>query len=251
LANATEAANASKKPSARLKVEAPDDFNGKPISIESFIRSLEFYYLSAGGELSDKEKVVYALSKIKGTETCDNWRDLIYQEIAALNGETGTWAEFMGKFRKGFTHIPNAEKAKNELQKISQGKNTAEEYVTWFKAIAMVSGLDYATWVMFFKKGLAGNLRDKIYNSEIVPGNDTKEHFEEWCKRHAFSTIIGAWHKPTGEVLIIVLVAEIADNRRTSRQPHQSRDSPEIRMPWISIRQKRKANALVVGKRDI
>jgi len=183
LANATEAANASKKPSARLKVEAPDDFNGKPISIESFIRSLEFYYLSAGGELSDKEKVVYALSKIKGTETCDNWRDLIYQEIAALNGETGTWTEFTGKFRKGFTHIPNAEKAKNELQKISQGKSTAEEYVTRFKAIAMVSGLDYATWVMFFKKGLAGNLRDKIYNSEIVPGNDTKEHFEEWCKK--------------------------------------------------------------------
>ena len=183
LANATEAANASKKPSARLKVEAPDDFNGKPMSIESFIRSLEFYYLSAGGELTDREKVVYALSKIKGTEACDNWRDLIYQEIASLDGETGTWAEFTEKFRKGFTHIPNAEKAKNELQKISQGKNTAEEYVTRFKAIAMVSGLDYATWIMFFKKGLTGNLRDKIYNSEIVPGNDTKAHFEEWCKK--------------------------------------------------------------------
>ena len=183
LANATEAANAAKKPSAQLKVEAPDNFNGKPMSIETFIRSLEFYYLSAGGELTDKEKVVYALSKIKGTEACDNWRDLIYQEIATLNGETGTWIAFTDKFRKGFTHIPNAEKAKNELQKISQGKNTAEEYVTKFKAIAMVSGLDHATWIMFFKKGLANNLRDKIYNSEIVPGNDTKEHFEEWCKK--------------------------------------------------------------------
>jgi len=47
----------------------------------------------------------------------------------------------------------------------------------------MVSGLDYMTWTLFFKKGLAGNLRDKIYNGEIIPGNDTKAHFEEWCKK--------------------------------------------------------------------
>jgi len=45
LANTTEATNASQKPSARLKVEAPDDFNGKPMSIKTFIWSLEFYYL--------------------------------------------------------------------------------------------------------------------------------------------------------------------------------------------------------------
>jgi len=56
LANATEAANASKMPSAQLTVEAPDDFSGKPMGIETFIRSLKFYYLSAGGALSDKEK---------------------------------------------------------------------------------------------------------------------------------------------------------------------------------------------------
>jgi len=74
-------------------------------------------------------------------------------------------------------------KEKNELQKNSQGKNMAEEYVTWFKAITMVSGLDYPTWIMFFKNGLAGNLWDKIYNSEIVPGNDTEKDFQEWCKK--------------------------------------------------------------------
>jgi len=150
--------------------------------IETFVRSIEFYLLSVG-ESGDKEWIVYTLSKIKGTEACDNWRDLIYQEITASNEETGVWQEFTDKFQKGFTHISNAEKAKNKLQKISQGKNMAEEYVTQFKAISMVSGLDYPTWIMFLKKGLAGNLRDKIYNSEIVPGNDTEKDFQEWCKK--------------------------------------------------------------------
>lgn len=100
----------------------------------------------------DFQKIVYAISYIRGGHA-GPWAESEFEKMVAETDEqheARTWAAFEALFLAVFGRADESKWVANELQKLRQGKDTVEEYVAKFEAIAKRADLgDKAERVLF------------------------------------------------------------------------------------------------------
>ena len=81
-----------------LKVATPDPFTGDLTKTEAFITSLMLYFVGRGEDLTDGQKMTFALSYMKGG-TAGQWA---MSKVKQLQKEGQTWDEFLDDFKASF-----------------------------------------------------------------------------------------------------------------------------------------------------
>lgn len=164
-----------------LKVAPPDTFDGTLSTTETFLSQLALYFEGKKHELqADSDKITFALSYMKGG-TAGPWAKRKVKEFVTSPSAIQTWEEFAEEFFSVFGDPDLAGTAREKMEHLKQGSQTAEEYVAKFREIKDDTGYNDAALVDRFEKGLNSALVDKIYALPEMP--NTLNHWIEWATK--------------------------------------------------------------------
>jgi len=155
----------------KLDVTAPEKFSGSPEKVDGFLNALVFYF--KGKKIaSDEARIIFTLSIIVGgtNNIATNWADLqrkliVEESIDALT----TWDTFRTAFIAYFKYSSTKDELQTKLTKLTQGKGTADEYITQFKGIMNGTGFNQDALLYWFKIGLNDGLRASVWNLRPTP----------------------------------------------------------------------------------
>ena len=154
---------------AKLKMAAPDIFDGDLTKAEAFIASCELYFCGNLKEVSCTQKVYFALSYMKG-KIAGQWSKRKFKEYSSMGGGAGpTWEEFVLDFADTFYDPDQEGTARHKLRSLKQGNSTCDEYVANFKELMGLTGFNDAALKTEFEHGLSHSLVTKIYTLQHHP----------------------------------------------------------------------------------
>jgi hypothetical protein len=160
------------------KVATPDPFSGDRKKAKSFLRQVLVYVAGKSDEFpDDSTKVLFMLSYMKDG-LAGKWGDARATSWYVLQSEpVPTWMAFLRLFGDQFRDTQEAETARSELDSLSQGCLSADEYILMFQEIAALTGYNDVALVDKFERGLHSALRKRIYDLPDVPTT-----LEDWYK---------------------------------------------------------------------
>jgi len=161
-----------------IKVAPPDPFSGNLAKTEEFITSLMLYFVSKGEDLTDGQRMTFALSYMKGG-TAGQWAK---RKVKQLQKEGQNWDEFLADFQASFSDPDPAGTARHKIDLLRQGSNSADEYVASFRELMDDTGFNDAALVDKFEKGLDGHLWKTIRSLPVVP--DTLDDWVSEALKH-------------------------------------------------------------------
>lgn len=167
----------------KLKPEAPGIYDGTGSKAQGFLLELDMYFDALGVE-DQHQKIIYALSKIRGGtgEVATHWanstRTLIQQRKAEGTQHFNSWEQFKVTLTSHFVLQPSSETAIENLRALEMGTKTCEEYTVLFQGYASQSGYNNAALLEEYKRGLNKRLRDKIYG--LIPMPTT---IDDWAAK--------------------------------------------------------------------
>lgn len=175
LIQATQSLSENRSGKNRIKIAEPDDFSGKAEDAKKFLTQCDTYFESCS-DATDAQKIACALSHMKVgnallfAEGVRKARSSFNPEVHQVSDKYyQTWTSFVTNFKSVFHERDAIAKAQEKLQNIHQGFRTAEEYVLEFSRYEVDAEFDEKANLAFFKKGLQGWIRDKIYGMELIP----------------------------------------------------------------------------------
>jgi hypothetical protein len=184
LQQALSSLNTQPKSSPRgLKVAPPDPFDGTLSNTETFLSQLILYFAGKKHELpGDLDKITFALSYMKGG-TAGPWAKKKVKEFAAVSPKTvdQTWDQFRDEFLSVFGDPDPAGTAREKMEHLKRGNQTADEYIAKFRELKDDTGYNDAVLVDRFEKGLNSALVDKIYALPEMP--QTLDCWVLWATR--------------------------------------------------------------------
>jgi hypothetical protein len=154
-----------------LKISPPDVFTGNSKDAETFLSQLALYF--TGRKIEGDERVIFALSYMKGG-TAGPWAKLKVKEFGTKK-QVQDWEEFLTEFTQVFGDPDPSFTARQRMDSLKQGNNTAEDYVASFREIKDETGFNDAALIDKFERGLNSNLVDKIYSLPEMP-----KTLDEW-----------------------------------------------------------------------
>ena len=170
-----------KSSSKGLKVAPPDPFDGTLSNAETFLSQLLLYFTGKKHELpADSDKITFALSYMKGG-TAGPWAKRKVREIVAFPSMNQTWDQFKEEFVSVFGDPDLAGTAREKMEHLKQGNQTADEYIAKFRELKEDTGYNDAALVDRFEKGLNSALVDKIYALPEMP--QTLDHWVFWATK--------------------------------------------------------------------
>lgn len=174
--------NTQPKSSPRgLKVAPPDPFDGTLSNTETFLSQLVLYFAGKEHEMpADLDKITFALSYMKGG-TAGPWAKKKVKEFAASSRVEQTWDQFRDEFLSVFGDPDFAGTAREKMEHLKQGNQTADEYVAKFRELKDDTGYNDAALMDRFEKGLNSALVDKIYALPEMPQN--LDHWVLWATK--------------------------------------------------------------------
>ena len=170
-----------------VKVPAPEEFDGSPAKLKAFLTQCDLVFTMRSEKFaSGKAKLLYVLAHCnKGSALAWKERilsapDKILEAIAKQVESTGctVWEAIKELFQETFQNTTDIAEAKANLFNIRQGDRKVEEYNTDFMLLQMRSGLRGGVTDMFYIRGLRPVIRQRIYDSGIIPSN-----LDGWMER--------------------------------------------------------------------
>lgn len=163
-----------------LKVAPPDPFDGTLSTTETFLSQLALYFEGKKHEqLADSDQITFALSYMKGG-TAGPWAKRKVKQFATFK-EVQTWDEFLEEFMSVFGDPDLAGTAREKIDHLKQGNQTAEEYIAKFRELKDDTGYNDTALMDRFEKGLNSALVDKIYTLPEMP--QTLDHWGLWATK--------------------------------------------------------------------
>ena len=157
-------------PSAKeLCLRTPEDYDGKEVTFQAWIRSIELYLL-VNEEIynTNQKKIAFILSFMKKGSAL-GWA-IIFTSDAIDNKKFGTFADFKNSLTKAFLTTNLKAKALTCLQSIAQIKDEILPYINEFKVTTHLSGIVNQTiLISLFTEGLNPALMCHIYSMNLVP----------------------------------------------------------------------------------
>ena len=152
-----------------IEFEAPKSFDGTPDLAQSFCRSCVIYIKSKQKQF-DNPMVTYlwVLSRVQG-EKVDTWKASAETRIMRGEDPFGSVDNLFKSLMQNFGVIDPALKAREEIEKLRQGKDTCEEYYRKFHALAEKTGYDEEYLLARFKRGLNEALYTEVWRLRPCP----------------------------------------------------------------------------------
>lgn len=186
---ATEAvAQGTDSGNGRLDAKPPY-FNGSADDASHFLLRLQNYFEGnptkyPGNYAGGRQRVLTAIS-FMNSGIARVWADDIIKdavergEKANTGADYPTWAQFKEQFKATFEDPNTKHKARDDIQRLQQGKHTVNEYISTFDTLRSNTNFDDEALVEMFKKGLRWGLLKPILELQNAPTT-----LDSW-KRHA------------------------------------------------------------------
>ncbi|MDB5911246.1 MAG: hypothetical protein JWP34_5363 [Massilia sp.] len=154
---------------SRLKVKAPEAYDGTPGTLQGFLTQLKAYHRYNTYDFPDEErKVLHAAHLLKGSAL--DWfeptlRD--YSENAEDDREDGTnrifgsFSHFANDLKKTFGNPDEKRSAERELEMLRQ-KGSASEYASRFRQITSKLDWEDGNLMAWFYRGLKEEVKDDL-----------------------------------------------------------------------------------------
>ncbi len=144
-----------------LKLSKPEKFDGK--HVRSWLVSLENIFNSTNQQLTDENKIKYAISFMIGNAL--QWHELMKHQ----NKEFQNFDEFKNELLNYFEPVNREDNARKVLNSLKQfGKYNAvssynQEFSRW---LLQIPGISLAEQMFLYKEGLKHNIRIEIEKSD-------------------------------------------------------------------------------------
>jgi len=152
-------------------------FNGEAGKVGGFIMACRLFLRMKLRGSTVEEQVQWVLSYVQG-ELADVWKENVMEELEAGEVEYENVEEFLTSLKKEFGEGEEEAVKAGELRKMEQGEKTMEEFVQEFKRAARESGYEGQPLMEEFKRGMNGEIRRKLMESENLPTS-----IEQWYRR--------------------------------------------------------------------
>jgi len=168
-----------------LSLNKPTPFDGSRSKIRDFIQECQLY-LTVNSDIynDDPKKIGFILSYMSEKEAT-LWKRQYLQSITTNNViNFPKIDDFLKKVLGDFKQEDETRSATNQLERLQQGKGTAEELVTKFKLLVGKANLsststsDHVHLIRMFQRALNPRLADRILYADVVPTT-----IEDWYKR--------------------------------------------------------------------
>lgn len=160
----------------------PADFDGHPLKVQSFVRSLTLYMLNKRGEFEDdEERIIWALSFFKDG-VAGTWAENLLnlytksleevpegEEEFQLPEHATDWNKFIAEVKRIFGDVDEMGTAQSELRRLRQGAETADEFNVKFQAVADKTGFNEEAKMDRYKRAINVRLLDSIAHCGAWP----------------------------------------------------------------------------------
>ena len=146
-----------------IKIASPTPFTGDPEKTRKFLQDVELYIHINSALYDTDEKIIFALSFMKGG-TAVGWSES-YINAALTASNFGAWDDFKKEIEKAFSPINSEGTARLKLKYLKQGeKQPVDEYISQFRILVSKCGItDNKALVNYFMDGLTRKLLEKIH----------------------------------------------------------------------------------------
>ena len=159
LVEAIEKGNAKK---SKVAYDAPDKYDGTPENAVPFCQACAFYF-EAKGEEEHKNKIIFALSKVRGgtnnmaTIWANQQRKLILDNPAVY----ADWNAFATALYEHFSLQNDEAEAIHAIRTMDMGTGSAEDYTTVFKTYQTRCGYNNVALIEEYRRGLKKSLEER------------------------------------------------------------------------------------------
>ena len=145
--------------SGKLKLPAPTKFEGNIKKLNTFLREINTWFvLQPETFASDTAKIIWTLGYMGGDKIEDwvnNYTDTILDRDTTYQGYTEDIDAFIDLLKEYFGNHYKQEEAEAAIQKITQGGDTVNEYITRFESLKHQTLFDERALMIFFIRGLS------------------------------------------------------------------------------------------------
>lgn len=152
--------NASSSPSSgsKLKIAAPDKFDGTRSKLEGFLLQVDLNFrMNPSGFTSDEQKIAFIASYLSGQAL--QWVTPLFFKVDPV---TTSYTSFREAFKKRFADPDEERKAERKLETMTQGKRSAAAYAAEFQLEASKTTWDDAAKKSRFRAGLRDDVLDLL-----------------------------------------------------------------------------------------
>jgi len=155
-----------------FKVDKPSSFDGTKSKYDAWRVECQLFFLAHEQDIdTDAKKIVSTLSYMKGG-LAEKWKTRYVSIDMAKPGYTAHYGNFTSALDKAFIETNKAQKAVDALNRLQQGKRTADEYTADFRVLLSDTNIhDDRAAINFYQAGLNVPLVDRMYG--IYPLPDT------------------------------------------------------------------------------
>ena len=170
--------------SGKLKLPAPTKFEGNIKKLDTFLREINTWFvLQPETFASDTAKIIWTLGYMGGDKIEDwvnNYTDAILDKDTTYQGYTEDIDAFIDLLKEYFGNHYKQEEAEAAIQKITQGGDTVNEYITRFESLKHQTLFDERALMIFFIRGLSHRM---VQASDRYPPVSTYEGWVKLVKR--------------------------------------------------------------------
>ena len=160
-----------------IVISKPTAFTGDRTRVRRFIQECHGYlHLNRHVYTDDESKIAFVLALLNDKEAA-KWKETYMVNIINEAGAVHypTYQEFLEKFTSHFRPINQAMVANTNLLTLRQGRKSVEEYVSEFRLLASLAGMDSDSasdnlhLINYFRRGLLPAISKKIALSDNIP----------------------------------------------------------------------------------
>jgi len=166
-----------------LKANKPTEFTGSYTKSEEFLQECETYIELTEPTASDKAKIAFILTYLKGP-TPSAWKR---QYIVSTNNRSDSFDKFKERFNAAYGDPNKKSNALTKLERLYQGKRPFEQYLADFLILKAESGLQDESYLT---RRLVNGLNERLRLKTMTTGKSTwdlQTHIDtlrEWETSH-------------------------------------------------------------------
>src|SRR5882724_203136 len=158
-----------------LKANKPTEFTGSYTKSEEFLQECETYIDLTEPSASDRAKIAFILTYLKGPAP-SAWKR---QYIISTNNRSDTFDEFKARFNAAYGDPNKKSNALTKLERLFQGKCPFEQYLANFLILKAKTGLQDESYLI---RRLVNGLNERLRLKTMTMGKSTwnlEKHIEE------------------------------------------------------------------------
>lgn len=152
----------------KLELGAPPAFNGDRSRLEAFVAHCKLVIRAQPKKFdSDAKKIAYILSHMKDG-IAEQWKTQYIKDTTTGHPRHNQKNDdFIEELETAFKPLDKGRRARDIIDRLSQGQSSVDAYISAFNSLAKNSGYDNRSLIKKFEDGLSKDVRVKVLESRI------------------------------------------------------------------------------------